>query len=219
MKRNIVIVAVVTAVSLLASFGVSAAATGDATVHVVHGVPGVKVDVCVNGAEVRSGFSYTGRFTTGLPAGEYRVAIRLASPGECDGKVVRVRTVELAAGKNYTLIAGLTAAGSPKLFAFINRMGPLADDSARVQVRHTAAAPAVDVRVNGAVAIPSLLPGAEANVVLPDGDYRVAVAPAGTHTIVIGPRTFDLDDDTAYQIFAVGNAKAGYRFLVLAQPV
>lgn len=219
MKRSIAIVAVLTALSLLASFGVSAAATGDATVHVVHGVPGVKVDVCVDGTEVRSGFAYTGRFTTALPAGEYRVAIRLASSGTCDGDVVRVRTVEIAAGKNYTLIAGLTAAGAPKIFAFVNRMGALADGSARVQVRHTAAAPAVDVRVNGAVAIPSLLPGAEANVVLPTDGYRVAVTPAGTQTVVIGPRTFELADGTAYQIFAVGNADAGYRFLVLAQPV
>lgn len=219
MKRSIAIVAVVAAVALLASFGVSSAATGDATVHVVHGVPGVKVDVCVDGAEVRSGFAYTGRFSTALPAGEYRVAIRLASPGTCDGDVVRTRLVELVAGKNYTLIAGLSAAGGPKLFAFVNRMGALADGKARVQVRHTAAAPAVDVLVNGAAAIPSLLPGAETTVALPEADYRVAVVPAGTHTVVIGPRTFALEAGSAYQIFAVGNADAGYRFLVLAQPV
>lgn len=219
MKRRFLFVAVVTAMSLLATLGVSAAAAGTAKVNVVHGVPGVKVDVCVDGAEVRSGFAYTERFSTRLPAGAYGVAIRRASSGECEGKLIRARTVELNAGKNYTVIAGLTAAGAPKLFAFVNRMGDLGAGKARVQVRHTAAAPTVDVLVNGSVALRSLEPGGQRTVVLRKGSYRVAVAPAGAHHIVIGPRTFRLSAGVAYQIYAVGSAKAGYRFLVLAQSV
>jgi hypothetical protein len=219
MKRLIgMVVAGMVATSVLA-LGGTAAAARPATVNVVHGVPGAKVDVCVNGDEVKSGFVYTQKFAAELPAGEYKLAIKLAEPGNCDGALVRTKNVELKGGKNYTVIAGLTKKGSPKLFAFMNKMGDLAKGEARVQVRHTAAAPAVDVWVNDAPAITKFKPGAEATVVLPKGDYRVAVAPAGTTTVVIGPRMFELSGGMAYQVFAVGSGDAGYRFLVVAQEV
>jgi Domain of unknown function (DUF4397) len=77
----------------------------------------------------------------------------------------------------------------------------------------------VDVWVNGAPAIRKFPNGDEAKVKLPAGEYTVRVAPAGTTTTVIGPRTFDLSGGTAYQVFATGNADAGFNFLVLAQKV
>jgi hypothetical protein len=150
------------------------------------------VDVCVDGAEVKSNFTYKNRFTAELPAGEYRVVIRAAESGECTGARVRGANVTLDGGKNYTAAAGLSKRGNVKLFAFANDVRDLRNGVARVEIRHTAAAPRVDVWVNGSPAIRKFPNGAEAKVKLPAGDYTVRVAPAGTKTTVIGPRTFDL---------------------------
>jgi hypothetical protein len=219
MKRLIgLAVAGMMAASVLMTGG-AATAGGKATVHVLHAVPGAKVDVCVNKAEVKSNFTYKSHFTAQLPAGNYNVSVRAASSGECKGDIIKYANVDLTANKNYTLVAGLTGKGAPRLFAYKNDMSPIADHKARVQVRHVAAAPTVDVWVNGAPAITGFISGEEATVALHEGDYTVRVAPKGTTTTAIGPRTFSLSEGTAYQVFAVGSGDAGYRFLVLAQSV
>jgi uncharacterized protein YaiE (UPF0345 family) len=195
----------------------AAIAAPNATVWVLHGVPGAKVDVCVNGAEVASNFTYGNRFSASLPDGAYRVAIRAAEPGTCTGEVVKRRRVAVDAGKNYSLVAGLSGGGAVRIFAFQNRIGDTSGD-ARLQVRHTAAAPAVDVWAEGSPLFTDLTSGEEATAVVPPASYEVAVALAGTMTVAIGPRTFELSDDMAYQVYATGNGSAGYRFMVLAQP-
>jgi len=213
------IVAGMVAMSVFAAGGVASAAGGKATVWVVHAVPGATVDVCVNGAEVKSNFMYKSKFSAKLPEGNYNVSIRAAKAGTCTGDIIKYLNVDLMANKNYTLAAGLTGKGAVKLYAFKNDLSPIHDGKARVQVRHIAGAPTVDVWVNGAPAITGFISGEEATVALPNGDYTVRVAPKGTTTTVIGPRTFDLSKGMAYQVFAVGSADAGYRFLVLAQSV
>ena len=220
MKRLGGIAAVaLTALSLFAGAGAgsASAAGGKATVTVLHGVPGAKVDVCVDKTEVRSGFTYGSSFSAKLPAGKHNVSVRAAKAGECSGEIVRYAKVDLTAGRNYTLVAGLTAKGAPRLYAFRNSVRDIRSGYARAQVRHVAGAPSVDIWVNGARAIRGFIPGEQATVRLPKGDYTVRVAPKGTRTTVIGPRTFSLDAGTAYQVYAVGSADAGYRFAVLAQ--
>lgn len=212
-------VAGMVAASVFMAGGVATAAKNPATVHVLHAVPGATVDVCVGKTEVKSNFEYKRHFTAELPAGTYKLSIRAAEPGECTGDRIKGTEVDLMANKNYTVVAGLSGKGAVRMFAFKNNMSNIADGKARVQVRHVAAAPSVDVWVNGAPAITSFVNGEEATVALPQGDYTVKVALKGTTTVAIGPRTFSLDEGVAYQVFAVGSGDAGYRFLVLAQSV
>jgi hypothetical protein len=220
MKRTMgLLVSGLVALSLVSTAGIASAQGANATLHVLHAVPGATVDVCVDGAEVKSNFEYKQRFTAELPGGEYRVVVRAAGAGECTGDRIKGANVTLDGGTNSTAVAGLSKRGSVKLFAFANDVRDLRNGVARVEVRHVAAAPRVDVWVNGAPAIRKIPNGAEAKVKLPAGDYTVRVAPAGTRTTVIGPRTFDLSGGTAYQVFATGNADAGFNFLVLAQKV
>jgi hypothetical protein len=220
MRRAIgLAVAAMVAASVFVAGGGVAAAAGKATVHVLHAVPGATVDVCVNKSEVKSNFTYKSSFTAQLPAGNHNVSVRAAKAGECTGDIIKYANLDLTAKKNYTVVAGLTSKGAPRLFAYKNDLSPIGDGKARVQVRHVAAAPSVDVWVNGATAIRGFTTGEEATVALPKGDYTVRVAPKGTTTTVIGPRTFSLEKGIAYQVYAVGSADAGYRFLVLAQSV
>jgi hypothetical protein len=209
----------VVAMSIIGTAGAASAGTGKAKVWVAHGIRGAVVDVCVNKGEVKSNFEFKDKFSAKLPAGSYSVSIRAASKGECKGDIILWKRLDLQAGKNYTAIAGMTRKGGVRLYAFGNNVKPLADSTARLTVRHTAAAPKVDVWVNGSPAITDFAPnGTEATVTLARGDYTVRVAPANTTTTVIGARTFDLMGGMAHQVFAVGDGDAGYAFLVIGQP-
>jgi Domain of unknown function (DUF4397) len=218
MKRSMgLMTAGFVAASIVIAGAGSAAAAGKATLNVLHGVPGAKVDVCVNGAEAKSNFTYKQRFAAQLPAGKYDIKVRAASPGTCKGAVILKASPTLKAGKNYTAVAGLNPKGAPKLFLFGNDVRKTDAGNARLTVRHTAAAPKVDVWVNGSPFLHGVPNGASWTGQVPRDDYTVRVAPAGTTTTVIGPRTFGLSAGMAYQVYATGNAKAGYIFQVIAQ--
>ena len=70
MRMKKLLTAALTGAMAVGLFALPASAGGGATVFVAHGIPGVKVDVCVNGAEARSNFKYGRAFElgTGIPA-------------------------------------------------------------------------------------------------------------------------------------------------------
>ena len=97
-------------------------------------------------------------------------------------------TCTLPASGNVTAIAHLDAAGTPTLTVFTNDTSALPAGQGRLVVRHTAAAPAVDVRASGAVAFANLSNPNEATADLPAGTISADVVPAGaTEPVVIGP--------------------------------
>ena len=55
----------------------------------------------------------------------------------------------LPAGGNVTLVAHLSESGQPTITPFVNDVSSVAAGQARLVVRHTAAAPAVDVLAGG----------------------------------------------------------------------
>jgi Domain of unknown function (DUF4397) len=205
-------------------FALPASAGGGATVFVAHGIPGVKVDVCVNGAEARSNFKYGRAFElgTGIPAGTYKVKVRLASGGECKGAVAISERLELTDGLNATATA-VVRKGEPQLDIRVNDIDIAGGTNASVTVRHLAKAPTVDVWVNGggAPAVAGLAKRDEAGPVEVPGDliYSYWVSGEGDTSAapVIGPDVATLAQDTAYQIMAVGNDASNYRFIVIGQ--
>jgi hypothetical protein len=224
MKMRKLILGLLAGTMVVASFGGTAAAGAPAggTIFVAHGIPGVKVDVCVNGAEARSNFKYGNSFALeGVPAGTYRVKVRLASKGECKGAVAIDETVDVTDGLNATAVARLVK-GAPALSIFVNDIAIAGGTNASVTVRHTASAPTVDVWVNGGKnpLVSDLTRGSEAGPVeVPGGAvYAYWVAAAGTYAPVIGPDVSMLDAGTAYQIMAVGTDASNYRFIVIGQP-
>lgn len=225
MRMKKLLLAALTGAMAMGLFALPASAGAGATVFVAHGIPGVKVDVCVNGAEVRSNFKYGRAFElgTGIPAGTYKVKVRLASSGECKGTVAISEQIELTDGLNATATA-IIKKGEPVLDIRVNDTDITGGTSASVTVRHLAKAPTVDVWVNGgaAPAVPDLAKGDEAGPVEVPGDliysYWVSGAGDATAAPVIGPDVATLAQDTAYQIMAVGNDASNYRFIVIGQP-
>ena len=210
------------ALMLGATSGIATAGAGPAggTIWVAHGIPGVKVDVCVNGAEARSNFKYGNAFALeGVAAGTYTVKVRLAAPGTCTGAVAISKKVDVVNGLNATAVARLVR-GAPGLSVFVNDTGLSTLNKASVTVRHTAKAPTVDVWVNGGAGplVAGLSKGEEAGPVeVNDAVYSYWVSAEGSYAPVIGPDVAMLESGVAYQILAVGTNASNWRFIVIGQ--
>jgi hypothetical protein len=210
-------IAMTVAVSML---GTGTAVAADATVNVVHAIPGVDVEVCVNGDVAIPGFN-PGAVVTGvaLPAGSNDLTIVPAGETCDDPAILQAAGVELAGGRNYTAIAHLTEDGTPTLGLFRNNVRPVVKGTARVTIRHTAAAPAVDAWANGGVLLEDVTNGASATRRVPTGVYAVWASLPGEFAPVIGPDVLKLARGMAYQVYAWGSAVSGYEFAVVAQRV
>lgn len=195
----------------LVSGAAPAAAANDGTVYVVHGIPGVTVDVYVNGKETLPNFApgkVAGPLT--LPAGDYQVKIFKAGDDPNTATAVIDTSVTLPAGANASLVAGLSASGQPTLFTFVNNTSAAAAGQGRLVVRHTAAAPAVDVLANGSAAFTNLVNGKEATTDLAAGTVNASVVAAGTTTpVLIGPADVPVTAGMATVVYAIGAPASG----------
>ncbi|MDO5740754.1 MAG: DUF4397 domain-containing protein [Ornithinimicrobium sp.] len=184
------------------------AADGDATVSVLHGVPGLTVDVYVNGAETIPDFK-PGTLTDPLmlPAGSYDIAVYADgdTPDSAE-PALSADGLEVPAGANLTLAAHLAEDGTPMLSAFVNDISQTAPGEARLTVRHAAAAPAVDVRAGETPVIEGLTNPNEKVLNLPAGMVSADVVLAGTDTVVLGPADLDLKEGTNTIVYAWGSA-------------
>ena len=209
MKRTIAAAGAATVLALMATPVVpAAAADGDATVSVLHAVPGLVVDVYANGEELIPDFE-PGTLTDplSLPAGTYDLAVYADgdTPDTADPAIEK-DGVEVPAGVNATVVANLDADGNPALNVFVNDTSATGAGNARLTVRHTAAAPAVDIRADGSVLVESLTNPDEAVAEVPAGGYSADVVLAGTDTVAIGPADVSLGEGTNTIVYAWGSA-------------
>jgi hypothetical protein len=189
--------------------GAAQAAEGDqpAQVSVVHGIPGQAVDVYVNGTETVSDFAPgTVAGPLELPAGTYDLAVRAAGAPTSEAPLVAAEDAEVPAGANISVVAHLSEQGQPTLTPFVNDVGSVPAGDARLVVRHTAAAPAVDARVDGQAALSGLTNPNSAQADVPAGTVSADVVLAGTDDVVIGPASLDLGEGTVNIAYAIGSA-------------
>ncbi len=187
----------------------AATSSGTATVSVLHGVPGLDVDVYANGEELIAGFT-PGTLTDPLqlPAGEYDLAVYPAgSDVSSTEPAIKADDVAVPAGANATVVAHLEEDGTPVLTPFVNDTSSVDAGKAGLTVRHTAAAPAVDVRADGTAALEGLTNPNEASAVVDAGTISADVTLAGTDTVAIGPADLDLAEGTRTIVYAYGSAE------------
>ena len=135
----------------------TAATATTADLSVLHGVPGLVVDVWVNGERTLDDFepgALAGPLE--LPAGTYTVAITAADAADDSAPAIGPVDLPLAAGTSYTAVAHLDADGNPTASLFTNDTTTTAAGQGRLTVRHVAAAPAVDVLAGGSPVITNL---------------------------------------------------------------
>ena len=197
-----------------------ASAAGTAKVNVVHGIPGVAVKVCVDGKPAVDHFRY-GNTITGAKLAATTHQVRLVAAGKaCAAPAILSSTYTLKAGRDYTIVANRNAEGTPNLKAFVNNVKPTAAGKARLVVRHTAQAPAVNVWAGSTRLIggTSFTWGKSAAFAVPAGTYSAKGTLSGSHKPVVGPAPLTLRQGRAYQVYAVGTP-ANYRLVTVKVPV
>src|SRR5215207_4238358 len=133
------------------------AADSPAMLSVLHGVPGLTVDVYVNDELTLDDFEpgdLAGPLE--LPAGTYTVAITASDAADASAPAIGPIDLPLEAGMNYTAVAHLTEAGENTATLFTNDTSAIAAGQGRLTVRHVAAAPAVDVLAGGSAVVSNL---------------------------------------------------------------
>lgn len=187
-----------------------------ASVTVVHAVPGLTVDVYVNGALTLPSFVPTTiTDPLALPPGTYDIAIVPEGGDPTMPAIAGSATV--AAGDNASIVAHLDAAGAPSLSVFADDLSLADPGEGRIIVRHVAAAPAVDVRLfrrffrwrRAAGAIQDLVNGSQSAADVRSGRYDAFIAPAGAADPVFGPAKLRPRAGVATFVYAYGSLADG----------
>src|SRR5689334_22181143 len=114
----------------------ASAAPGDATVSVVHGIPNTPVNVFVDGKSALQDFKPgTVAGPLPVPAGSHTLTVFKAGDTKGTGTPLLKATADVQAGVSYTVVAHLTAVGTPTLTPYVNDTSPVAAGKARLIVR------------------------------------------------------------------------------------
>jgi hypothetical protein len=173
---------------------------------VLHGVPGLTVDVYVNGERTINDFKPgTLAGPLDLDAGSYEVAITAADAEDDSDPAIGPVDLDLKAGGNYTAVAHLDEGGDPTATLFTNDTSKTDAGQGRLTVRHTAAAPAVDILAGGDAVISDLSNPNEEVLDLDAGTVEASVAAAGTTDPVIGPADVTVAEGKNTIVYAWGS--------------
>lgn len=196
--------AAIVAVGLSASGGASA--QNSATVTLMHGIPGATVDVVVDGEVVIPGFAPGAMQDLSSFAGQTLANVEVRATGTADVVIGPIPELDVPASGNWTVVAHLDADGTPTLTPFENDTSELAAGQGRLTVRHTAAAPAVDiVLADGSRPFTNLANPDQAAADLPAGEIAGArIAPTGGEPIADVP-SVTLAAGSNLIVYAVGS--------------
>ncbi|MGF1647278.1 MAG: DUF4397 domain-containing protein [Kineosporiaceae bacterium] len=176
-------------------------------VTIVHGLDGLVVDVFVDGALAVDDFEYTNIVVAELEPGDYTVQVKASDASEAEDPAAEPAILETAAtvgADPFTVVAQLDAAGAPTLGVYTDDFSEPADGEARVTVRHAAAAPEVDILVDGASA--GLIEnGDQLSADLPAATYDVEVQAGGATVEALTPGEVELPAGSSVIAYAVGS--------------
>jgi hypothetical protein len=209
MRRSLPYVLALAVAVLVAWATPASAQSPSARIHLLHGVPGVTVDVVAGGEVVIENFEFKGTQDLSALAGQTLTELEVRVAGT-DQVAIDAGDVQLPASGNHTVIAHLDAGGEPTLGVFENDTTPAAAGQGRLTVRHAAAAPAVDVLAGGEPAFTNLANGQQDSADLPAGTISASVVPTGaTEPVVLGPADLPVEDGSGLVVYAVGSLDDG----------
>jgi hypothetical protein len=206
MRKTLIVGVAAGALVALAGIAPANAADDVAQLSVLHGVPGLTVDVYVNGDLTLDNFEpgdLAGPLE--LAPGTYTVAITASDAADASSPAIGPVDLPLEGGKNYTAVAHLDAAGTPTATLFTNDISTVGAGEGRLTVRHVAAAPAVDILAGGTAVITNLSNPNESLLTLPAGTVSASVAATGTTDPVVGPADVNVAEGTNTIVYAWGS--------------
>ena len=193
------------ALATVAALTLTPAATAQetGTVYLVHGIPNTPVDVYVDGQRAIDDFEPgTSQGPVQLPAGGHQVALFAADAPNSAGSPMLSANTDLPTSGNVTLVAHLSELGQPTITSFVNDVASVPLGQARLVVRHTAAAPGIDVLAGGSLLISELTNLSEKSRHVHAGTMSTALAAAGTTEPLIEPADLNLSEGTATLVHA-----------------
>lgn len=204
MKKILAGAAALAATMLAVPAGTSSAQES-ADIMLLHGIPGITVDVAVDGAVVIAGFEPGDMQDLSSFAGETLTNLEVRAAGTDDVAIGPVPSFDVPASGSWTVVAHLDADGTPNITPFENDTSAAADGQGRLTVRHTAAAPAVDIVLGEVRPVENLSNPNEASLDLPAGEIAGAqIAPTGGDPIADVP-TVSVVAGENLVVYAVGS--------------
>ena len=181
-----------------------------AVVSILHAVPGVPVDVYLNHKRILDNFQ-PGTLAGPLKVkpGKYTVTIAAANATNDKNPIIGPVKVHLKAKRNYTIVAHLSAKGTPTATLYNNSLKRPHKGKGRLIVRHVAAAPGVDVFANGKLSMRNLKNPHQSKTQVKVGTYTLAVAVHRTTAPVIGPADVKVKTRQDTIVYAWGSAQQG----------
>ncbi|MFT5203478.1 MAG: hypothetical protein ACI9C1_002878 [Candidatus Aldehydirespiratoraceae bacterium] len=214
MKKSLAVLVALFTVMLASPAG----AQDEATIMLAHGIPDTDVDVVVDGSVVIDGLSFGDMEDLSAFAGQTLAGLTVNLTGT-DTVALDLGDFAVPAAGNFTVVAHLDADGNPAASVFENDTSAIAAGDGRLVVRHTAAAPAVDILANGTAAFTNVTNGQEGQADLAAGTISAEVVPAGTtEPVVIGPADLPITEGASLIVYAVGSLDAG-NLSVLTQSI
>ena len=202
MKRVLMGLAAIAAMTCIPQ---TTSAQSAADLTLVHGIPGTTVDLSVDGTVVIDAFVPGSLANISSFAGQTLQNVTVTDDATGDIVIGPVASLVIPDSGSYSIVAHLDAAGVAVLSTFENNAEPTATGEARLTLRHTAEAPAVDLIIGDQRPIVDAINGQSAELELPAGSLTDAqLAPTGDVAIA-EIATLDLAANTNTIVYAVGS--------------
>ena len=193
------------AATLVAVPAGTSSAQESAEIMLLHGITGITVEVAFDGAVVIPGFEPGDMQDLTSFAGQTLTNLEVRPAGTEDVAIGPVPSFDVPASGSWTVVAHLDAEGTQTITPFENDTSAAGDGQGRLTVRHTAAAPAVDIVLGDARPVENLSNPNEASLDVPAGEIAGAqIAPTGGDPIADVP-TVSVAAGQNLIVYAVGS--------------
>ena len=185
--------------------GAAAAHRASGKVFVIQGVPGVSVDVSVDGKSVDTGAKAKDVLgPLSLTSGKHTVTFASSKWTVTSSFQVDARSADIV------LHWPAEIGPKPVTSVFKNDVQPVAAGKGRLSVAHTAVVPPADIVVDGKVLFSNIANGEFVSAQVPAGTYSVEVVPTGQDTDpLLGPVDLPVKGGVLTRVFAIGQPKNG----------
>lgn len=195
---------------------------------IVQGFPGSRVDICLNGKEVRSRMRYGKKLLLSPNEGTYKLKVFKHDPRKCKGTKIAQRTFTLGSEGDLSIVVG---PGRPRVLIFDNALLPRiggAADPTYIAWHQAARAPLIDFYVQFAAQVGPYTPTVGANAYA-RGDWYAVPATAGAQwviwatldektKVIAGPKVIDVQANRRYEQFLIGTRLRNYRIVTFSRP-
>jgi hypothetical protein len=212
MRKAFIVVG--TLLFVVGTAGPTPAAPKQASVTIVHGLPGFTADIYLDGELLLDGFEPTS--TAGplrLAPGTYDVDIReVGAPA--DSPPVLSAKLPIKAGSNISVVAHLTRAGDGTLTVFENVFRRLPAGRSLLRVRLVAAGSPLSVRFDGRWVKKNLRSGGEWGTTTVPGPHRIAFGSSSGNDVLIPSTAIHLEEGVAQIVYVVGSAASNLELML-----